>query len=157
MATSQEIALLQIDQISNQEAYWVFSKQQIEFIISDFSPHPSTLGSAFSGEVSFQDKLLPIIHLEKHFALETKVTNIAEKYIILKAPTNTETLLHIAIRAIYPLRIRSLNFSTMVAMHSGLSQNGADILGAFLDDHNTLYIVPNINTIFEKMKKSSNT
>ncbi len=156
MPPSQEIALLQIDQVSNNtnKAFWVFSRQQIEFILSDITPIPSKSGQESPGDIPYQNKLLPVLDLEKHFALKSNATGINDKYIVIKIPTNSGTIQRLAIRSMYPLRMRPLDFSTRETIPDSLRKNKEDILGAFTDKEGALYILPDIPAILEKLHEN---
>ncbi len=156
MARSQEIALFQIAQVSNNanKAYWVFSRQQIEFILSNIPSTSSQLKSVSLGEIPYQNNLIPALYLERHFAVQSNTVDIREKYIVIKIPTHTGTIQRLAIRSIYPLHMRPLDFSTKETTPHNLKKNKEDILGAFTDKNEELYILPNIPAILEKLSKN---
>lgn len=155
MLTDQEVALVQADTapLNGRTLYWVLSRKQIEFILNDVNPLPSMGGAAAVDRIPYQDEALPALNLESHFGLESAAKTRAVKYLVTKVATRDGDLVKITIPFHHTVRMRPLTFSTSLAMRSGLNRNSQDTLGAFLDEEDGLFIVPDLAAILTKVDR----
>ncbi len=69
METKLEVATIKANTppLGGLELYWLLSRNQLEFILQDITVIQSPLQVATA---QYQDVMLPVINLEKHFGLQ---------------------------------------------------------------------------------------
>lgn len=134
----------------NLHIYWLFSRSQIEFILSDVEFIPPAEDSQ-AIRAHYLEEALPVIDLEEHFGLGGIRQTLPEKYVVLRSSNTDGDLSKVMVRSVHQVRMRKLNFATTPAPGSALQKNQDHILGAFFQDNDTLLIVPDLKTIIEGM------
>lgn len=130
--------------------YWLFSRSQIEFILTEIETLPTTNENE-PARARYIDEALPLINLEKYFGLGDQLQTPIDKYIVTKTTDPNGELIKIIVPAAHPVRMKKLSFATTPAPGSALKKNEEHILGAFFQDNDTLLVVPDLQTIVKNM------
>lgn len=152
LQTSPEIAIIMANTppIDRWNIYWLISKRQVEYILTDVVMHPPSAEHPNLQRAQYQEEILPIVSLEKHFGLEESLTVSSYRYIVTKSPTPDGKLAKAILRFSHPIRVRKLDFNSAPAQHTGLRENVDHILGAFTLPDNQLVIIPDIPAIMQR-------
>ncbi|SHO50276.1 chemotaxis protein CheW [Desulfopila aestuarii] len=150
--TSPEVAMIMANTppIDGWNIYWLISKRQVEYILTDIAKLPPSAEHPHLERAQYQEEMLPVVSLEKHFGLEESTSVSSYRYIVTKSPTPEGKLVKAILRFSHPIRVRKLNFNSVTAQHTGLRENAAHILGAFTLPDNQLVIIPDIPGILQR-------
>lgn len=151
--TSPEIAMIMANTpiLDGWEMYWLISKRQVEYILTDIAILPPSAEHPHLQRAQYQEEMLSVVSLEKHFGLEELPTVGSYRYIVTKSPTPDGRLAKAILRFNHPIRVRKLNFNSAPARYTGLRENGTHILGAFTLPDNQLVVIPDIPAIMQRL------
>lgn len=138
--------------IENWQIYWLISKMQVEYILTDITASPADIEHSHLQQAQYQEETLPVISLEKFYGLEELPLSSIPRYIVTKSPAADGDLIRAILRTYHPVRIRRLDFTATHALLPRLTKNSTDILGAFTLPDNQLVIIPNIDAILVKLQ-----
>ncbi len=146
-----EVALVMANSapIDGWQLYWLISKSQIEYMLTDIAALPPSLEHPELEKAQYQEEVLHVLSLEKHYGLIEEPTKTMQRYIVTKSPTSDQKMVKAILRLSHPVRVRKLNFNALRADQTYLQANANDILGAYTLDDNQLVIIPDIATILE--------
>lgn len=135
----------------NRQIYWLFSKNQLELVIKEIDPASATAAGSFcEATVAWQGELLPVVRLEKYFALAEASPSPPGRYLILKGAVREEQgvrLARIAIPVFAEMKMGSLNFSGKSLTPAFLRANADDILGSYSLTGGKVVVIPDIGRI----------
>lgn len=152
MQEEREVAVVKANTapLGTLHIYWLFSRNQIEFILTEIEKLPST-DDSLPARARYIDEALPLIDLEHFFGLDDHGQNPTDKYLVTKTTDPNGELVKIILPAAHPVRMKKLSFATTPAPGSALKKNEDHILGAFFQDNETLLIVPDLQKLIKGM------
>lgn len=150
--TTPEVAVIMANTlpVAGWNIYWLISKKQVEYILTDIATLPPSAEHPHLVRAQYQEEMLPVVSLEKHFGLEEMSTVSSYRYIVTKSATPEGKIAKAILRFSHPVRVRKLNFNCVPAQDYGVSENAEHILGAFSLADNQLVIIPDIPAILQK-------
>lgn len=151
MESTREIALVLANTFPHEgrNVYWVFSRKQIEYILTELESKGPGSGAQLM-KARYLDEVLSVISLEHHFGLKRRNTKLSDKYIVTKAVSADGELKKTMLHSVYPVRMRVLNFSSTSISPDILLKNREDVLGCFTQGKRHLFIVPDLAGIIQK-------
>ncbi|MDK9706943.1 MAG: hypothetical protein OEL83_07810 [Desulforhopalus sp.] len=129
--------------------YWLFSRNQLEFVLQDIAVvHSPPLADM----AQYQETMLPVINLERHFGLQEQGTSRSTKYLVIRAVTAEKTLVKVIVLAPNSLKIQELRTGYAGSRPLSLPRNTNDILGSYSLPEGGLGIVPDIASICSHLR-----
>lgn len=138
--------------VEGMQIYWLISKSQVEYMLTDISILPKTSEQPEFERAQYQEEVLPVISLEKYYGLEELPPVSAYRYIVSKNPAPGNKLVKAILRLCHPVRVRKLNFNATKAQQNVLKRNGEDVLGAFILEEQQLVIIPDMASILDTVQ-----
>lgn len=129
--------------------YWLFSRNQLEFVLQDIAVIRSP---PLADMAQYQEMMLPVINLERHFGLQELATSRSTKYLVIRAVTAEKTLTKTIILAPHSLKIQELRAGFAGSRPLSLPRNTSDILGSYSLPEGGLGIVPDIAGICRQLR-----
>ena len=152
METRLEVATIQAncDPLNGYDLYWAVSRSQLEFILQNIEVFRAP---PFAATAQYQEKMLPVVSLEKHFGLVEKKSGKSAKYLVLRAAGANHGLVRLIIETPVPVKLQKVE-QGLAASFGGLAlpKNNVDILGVYSLSANELAIVPDIGCINRSLK-----
>lgn len=132
--------------------YWLISKKQIEYLLTDIAELPATAEQPALQRAQYQDEVLPVFSLEKHYGLKELSPSSGYRYLVTKSPASEGGIARAIVRLSHPVRVRKLNFNATQAQNTGLNSNESDILGSFTLPDSQLVIIPDLTALVDKAR-----
>ena len=152
METRLEVATIQAncDPLNGYDLYWTVSRSQLEFILQNIEVFRAP---PFAATAQYQEKMLPVVSLEKHFGLVEKKSGKSTKYPVLRAAGANRGLVRLIIETPVSVKLQKVE-QGLAAAFGGLAlpKNNMDILGVYSLSANELAIVPDIGGISRSLK-----
>ena len=142
MKKQLEIAIIKANSNTFQgyQLYWLLSRTQLEFLFKEveiFSSPP------FVATAKYQEVMLPVINLEKHYGLEEKDENGSAKYLVVRSVNEKKEMVKLIIQMPKTLKIHKLETAFKSLQSMELPQNSEDVLGMYSLATDKIGVVPN--------------
>jgi chemotaxis signal transduction protein len=153
MENNRKIIVIQANSLPGQDGqiFWLFSKNQLELVIKEIDPVSVTSADpCCEATIAWQGEILPVVHLEKYFALPESSHSSPARYLILKGAVQKEQgvqAARIAIPVYAEMKMGSLNFAGKSLAPVFLKTNGHDILGSYSLAGGKVVVIPDIGRI----------
>ena len=153
MENNRKIIVIQANSLAgeNGQIFWLFSKNQLELVIKEIDPTSVTSADpCFDATIAWQGENLPVVRLEKYFALPETSLNPPARYLILKGAVQEEQgvqAARIAIPIFAEMKLGSLTFAGKSLAPGFLKTNNQDILGSYELAGGKVVVVPDIGRI----------
>ncbi len=146
METKLEVATIKANTppLGGLELYWLLSRNQLEFILQDIKVIHSPLQIATA---PYQEAMLPVINLEKHFGLPEIGLRRSLKYLVIRAATPEKALIKVIIETPQAVKMQQLEIGLVASRLMALPRNSIDLLGVYAMSDGSLGIVPDITGI----------
>ncbi len=143
METKLEVATIKANTppLGGLELYWLLSRNQLEFILQDITVIQSPLQIATA---QYQEAMLPVINLEKHFGLSEIELRRTPKYLVIRATTTEKALIKVIIETPQAVKMQQLETGLAASRLLALPRNSIDLLGVYAMSDGSLGIVPDI-------------
>ncbi|MBU1564776.1 MAG: chemotaxis protein CheW [Proteobacteria bacterium] len=143
METKLEVATIKANTppLGGLELYWLLSRNQLEFILQDITITQSSLQVATA---QYQEAMLPVINLEKHFGLPETGLRRSPKYLVIRAATAEKSLVKVIIETPQAVKMQHLEMGRDASRLLALPRNNSDLLGVYAMSDGSLGIVPDI-------------
>ncbi len=149
-----ELALIRADCSlkTGEKLFWLLSRNQIEFVLSDLEPVEAENGRAAA---RFRDMVLPVVRLEKYYGLpgrkeEEKNKNYKNKYVVAGAVDRGE-LVRIILQTRHHVQLLKLSENMPPPVSLPLPERGEDVLGVYSLAEDKILIVPDLVRIAARM------
>lgn len=151
METKLEIASIKANTppLGGLELYWLLSRNQLEFILQDITVVQSPLQIT---TVQYQEAMLPVVNLEKHFGLPETELRRSPKYLVIRASTAEKELVKVIIETPQAVKMQQLEMGLAASRLLALPRNSSDLLGVYSMRDGSLGIVPDIAGISRSLK-----
>lgn len=151
MEIKLEVATIQAncEPLNGYELYWLVSRSQLEIILQNIEVFRSP---PFVATAQYQEVVLPVISLEKHFGLSEKKVEKSMKYLILRAANADQALVRLIAETPFPPKIQKLEKGVTTFGALALPKNNVDILGIYSMSPTVLAIVPDVAGISRSLK-----
>ena len=151
MEIKLEVATIQAncDPLNGFELYWLVSRSQLEIILQNIEVFRSP---PFVATAEYQEVILPVIGLEKHFGLAENKLEKSMKYLILRAADANHALVRLIVETPFPPKIQKLEKGITTFGALALPKNNVDILGIYSLSATALAIVPDLAGISRSLK-----
>ena len=153
MENNRKIIVIQANSPAGEDGqiFWLFSKNQLELVIKEIDPASVTSADpCCEATIAWQGEILPVVRLEKYFALPESSHSSPARYLILKGAVQEEQgvrLARIAIPVFAEMKMGSLNFAGKSLAPGFLKTNGHDILGSYSLAGGKIAVIPDIGRI----------
>ena len=142
MTKQLEIAIIKANSkaLQGYELYWLLSRTQLEFLFKEveiFSSPP------FVDTAKYQEVMLPVINLEKHYGLQEKEENGPVKYLVVRSVNEKKEMVKLIIQMPQTLKIHKLETEFESLQSTELPQNSEDVLGMYSLATDKIGVVPN--------------
>lgn len=152
METRLEVATIQAncDPLNGYDLYWTLSRSQLEFILQNIEvfrapPHAAT--------AQYQEKMLPVVSLEKHFGLVEKKSAKPARYLVVRGAGGDHGLVRMIVETPVPVKLQKVEQGLAASFgRLALPKNNMDILGVYSLSARELAIVPDIGGISRSLK-----
>lgn len=151
MEIKLEVATMQAncEILDGYQLYWLVSRNQLEFILQHLEVFRSP---PFAATAQYQEVMLPVISLEKHFGLTEKSSGKSSKYLVLRAADANQALIRLIVETPSSPKIQKLEKDSTSFTALALPKNNVDILGIYSLSESALAIVPDIAGISRSLK-----
>jgi chemotaxis signal transduction protein len=151
MEIKLEVATIQAncEILNGYQLYWLVSRNQLEFILQHLEVFRSP---SFTATAQYQEVMLPVINLEKHFGLTEKSPGKSSKYLVLRAADANQALIRLIVETPSSPKIQKLEKDSVSSAALALPKNNVDILGIYSLSESALAIVPDIAGISRSLK-----
>jgi chemotaxis signal transduction protein len=153
MENNRKIIVIQANSPAGEDGqiFWLFSKNQLELVIKEIDPTSVTSADpCCEATIAWQGEILPVVRLEKHFALAETSLRSPARYLILKGAVQEEQgvrLARIAIPIFAEMKMGSLNFTGKSLAPAFLKTNADAILGSYSLTGGKVVVIPDIGRI----------
>lgn len=151
METSVEIATIQAncDPVNGYRLYWTVSRSQLEFILQGIEVFHSP---PYVDTAQYQERLLPVVSLEKHFGLAGQAGKTS-KYLVLRAANANQELVRLIVETPVAVKLQKVEQGLVGSFGAmALPKNNMDILGVYSLSERELAVVPDISGISRSLK-----
>lgn len=152
MESRLEVATIEAncDPLNGYRLHWTVSRNQLEFVLQDIEVFSSP---PFVATAQYQDKMLPVVNLEKHFGIPQKKSDRPFKYLVFRAANPEKGLVRLLIETTTAVKLQKVEQGLAVSVGTlALPKNTMDILGSYLLSPEELAIVPDIAGISRSLK-----
>ena len=151
MTKQLEIAIIKANSktLQGYELYWILSRTQLEFLFKEveiFSSPP------FVATAKYQEVMLPVLNLEKHYGLEEKDDNRLSKYLVVRSVNEKKEMVKLIVQMDQTLKIHKLETEFKSLQSTPLPQNSEDVLGMFSLATDKLGVVPDLIRISRSLQ-----
>ena len=155
MKKQLEIAIIKAHSNTFQgyQLYWILSKNQLEFLFKEVEIFSSP---SFVATAKYQEVMLPVINLEKHYGLEEKDEDGPAKYLVVRSVNEKKEMVKFIIRTLQTLKIHKLKTEVKSMQSMELPQNSEDVLAMYSLGIDKLGVVPNFIGIGRSLKVRGN-
>lgn len=146
MGTDHEVALVRAECgiEENQDIYWLFSRAQVEFVLKELDLVETSDGMVMS---RYQEMVLPVLSLEKHFALSESDSVEDKKFLVLRSVDQNKKLHRVIVHSRFSPQFMKLNRSFEAAVGFSTPENSDHILGAYNLSGDKIGVVPDVASI----------
>lgn len=129
--------------------YWLISRNQLEFILQHLEVFRSP---PFAATAQYQEVMLPVISLEKHFGLVEENSGKSSKYLVVRAADANQKLIRLIVETPSSPKMQKLEMGFAAFGAFALPKNNVDIFGIYSLSESALAIVPDIAGISRSLK-----
>ncbi len=141
MKKQLEIALIKANSptIQGMEFYWLFSRNQLEFLLKEVEIF---LSPPLVATAKYQETMLPVINLEQHFGLAEKDQSGSPKYLVIRSADEKKELVKLIVETTQALKIQKLEPEWKASQETVLPKHGEHVLGMYFLAVDKLAVVP---------------
>lgn len=151
METKLEVAIIQANIPTGKDGglYWMFSRQQLEFILKEVTVFQSP---ALTAAAQYRESILPVVNLEEHFGLPSQEASRSLKYLVIRGVNEEKAVVKLIVTTPHTLRIDKLQSGIATPRQTDLPRNGGDLLGSYGLPGGVVVLVPDIAAISRSLK-----
>ena len=151
MEIKLEVATIQAncEPLGGYNLYWLVSRSQVEFILQNIEVFHSP---PFVATAQYQEMMLPVVSLEKHYGLSEKKLARSHKYMVLRAANANQMLVKLIAETPFSPKMQKLETDSTSLGAIVLPKNNVDVLGIYSLSENMAAVVPDIAGIIRSLK-----
>lgn len=151
METKLEVAIIQANTPIGKDGgfYWLFSRNQLEFILKEVTVFQSP---ALTAAAQYRETVLPVVSLEEYFGLPPQTAPRSLKYLVLRGVTDEKQVVKVIVATPHGLRLDRLEPGTTATCQVDLPKHTDELLGSYRLSGGGVALVPDIATISRSLQ-----